>query len=256
VLKPQPHHPRLSRVEAQQLLDAVKFRHTQPGSFVLNVSCPVQALDAQPALLPDEPSEAPFVRRTTLLLFKTLQKLVDAIETDNLDAIKSDNICAAAPGLSSNLCEALTRLNDDTLQNSVEIGIKWAASIPRPQDIPAASIVRLQSDYFPKIEATRRKLRPKENHIEDRFMASVEQLNGEMGQDGRRFGEVVLALFSTTGEVVSARANLTAEQYALADKAHMTEKAFVQVAGKLHPGRRLRQLSDITAFSAVPPTGK
>ena len=33
----------------------------------------------------------------------------------------------------------------------------------------------------------------------------------------------------------SARANLSADQYAKADKAHMTDGAYVKVAGKLHP---------------------
>jgi hypothetical protein len=67
VLKPQAHHPRLVRAEAQQLLEASRFRHTEEGSFVLKVSCPVNALDVQAPLLPDE-TEAPFVRRATLAL--------------------------------------------------------------------------------------------------------------------------------------------------------------------------------------------
>ena len=77
VLKPQAHHPRLSRVEAQRFLDITRFRHTQPGSFVLNVSCPVQGMDVQGPLWPDE-MEAPFVRRATLMLQSSLVKLVSA----------------------------------------------------------------------------------------------------------------------------------------------------------------------------------
>ena len=251
VLKPQAHHPRLSRTEAQQFLETAKFRHTQPGSFVLNVSCPVQGLDVQAPLLPDE-AEAPFVRRTTATLRKALGELVTAIETDSLDTFVEATKNGANPIVSSNLCEALTRFEDSSLKNSVEIGITWAAAIPKPANEGRISIIRIQHDYFPRIEEVRRELRSKEQHLEDVFPATVERLDGEMGDDGKRSGEVILRLLLPDGdELVRARANLTTDQYELADKAHMTDGAFVKVAGKLHPGRQPRQLSNIKSFELM-----
>lgn len=251
VLKPQAHHPRLSRTEAQQFLETAKFRHTQPGSFVLNVSCPVQGLDVQAPLLPDE-VDAPFVRRTTATLRKALGELVTAIETDSLDTFVEATKNGANPVVSSNLCEALTRFEDSSLKNSVEIGITWAAAIPKPANEGRVSIIRIQHDYFPRIEEVRRELRSKEQHLEDVFPATVERLDGEMGPDGKRAGEVILRLLTADGdELVRARANLTAEQCEQADKAHMKEGAFVKVSGKLHPGRQPRQLSDIKSFELM-----
>lgn len=251
VLKPQAHHPRLSRTEAQQFLETAKFRHTQPGSFVLNVSCPVQGLDVQAPLLPDE-ADAPFVRRTTATLRKALGELVTAIETDSLDTFVDATRKGANPVVSSNLCEALTRFEDSSLKNSVEIGITWAAAIPRPANEGRVSIIRIQHDYFPRIEEVRRELRSREQHLEDVFPATVERLDGEMGPDGKRAGEVILRLLTADGdELVRARANLTAEQYEQADKAHMKDGAFVKVSGKLHPGRQPRQLSDIKSFELM-----
>lgn len=251
VLKPQAHHPRLSRTEAQQFLETAKFRHTQPGSFVLNVSCPVQGLDVQAPLLPDE-ADAPFVRRTTATLRKALGELVTAIETDSLDTFVEATKNGANPIVSSNLCEALTRFEDSSLKNSVEIGITWAVAIPKPANEGRISIIRIQHDYFPRIEEVRRELRSKEQHLEDVFPATVERLDGEMGDDGKRSGEVILRLLTPDGdELVRARANLTTDQYELADKAHMTDRAFVKVAGKLHPGRQPRQLSNIKSFELM-----
>jgi hypothetical protein len=251
VLKPQAHHPRLSRTEAQQFLETAKFRHTQPGSFVLNVSCPVQGLDVQAPLLPDE-ADAPFVRRTTATLRKALGELVTAIETDSLDTFVEATKNGANPIVSSNLCEALTRFEDSSLKNSVEIGITWAAAIPKPANEGRISIIRIQHDYFPRIEEVRRELRSKEQHLEDVFPATVERLDGEMGDNGKRSGEVILRLLTPDGdELVRARANLTTDQYELADKAHMTDGAFVKVAGKLHPGRQPRQLSNIKSFELM-----
>ena len=250
VLKPQAHHPRLGRVEAQQLLETAKFRHTQAGSFVLNVSCPVQGLDVQAPLLPDE-TNAPFVRRTTVALRKALRELVTAIETDSLDAFIESTKHAASPVVSSNLCEALTRFEDSSLKNSVEIGITWAASIPKPANEDRVSVVRVQYDYFSRIEEVRRELRAEEQHLEDVFPGTVERLDGEMGPDGKRSGEIILSLLTSDGEQVRASANLNAADYEKADEAHMTDGAFVKVTGKLHPGRQPRQLSDIKSFELM-----
>ena len=250
VLKPKTHHPRLSRTEAQQFLETARFRHTQPGSFVLNVSCPVQAMDVQAPLLPDE-FEAPFVRRATLILQRSLRKLVSAIETDSLDDLVESLKKSETPLISSNFCEALTRFEDTSLKNSVDIGITWAASIPRPDDEPENSVVRVQHDYFSRIEEVRRELRSNEKHMEDIFIGTVERLDGEMGDDGCRSGEVILSLLLPEGEQVRARTNLNAEQYAKADEAHMTDGTYVKVAGKLHPGRQPRQLSELRAFDLI-----
>jgi hypothetical protein len=250
VLKPQAHHPRLSRTEAQQFLETSKFRHTEPGSFILNVSCPVHGLDVQTPLLPDE-DNAPFVRRAIVALRKALGALVTAIETDSLEALVAEAKKEANPMVSSNICEALTRFEDPSLKNAVEIGITWAASIPKPQHEGRVSIIRIQNDYFPRIEEVRRELRFNEKHLEDVFPGTVERLDGEMGQDGKRSGEVILSLLTPDGEQVRARANLDAAQYEQADKAHMQDGAFVKVAGKLHPGRQPRLLSDIKSFELM-----
>lgn len=250
VLKPQAHHPRLSRTEAQQLLETAKFRHTEAGSFVLNVSCPVQGLDVQTSLLPDE-GQTPFVRRTTLTLFRSLRELITSIETDSLDELIARAKIDGGAVVSSNLCEAITRLEDETLRNSIEIGISWAACMPRPGDEPRISVVRIQHDYFARIEEVRRKLRSNEQHLEDVFPGTVERLDGEMGLDGKRSGEVILSILTPDGEQVRVRANLDAQQYEKADRAHMTEGAYVKVVGKLHPGRQPRQLSDIASFDLM-----
>jgi hypothetical protein len=250
VLKPQLHHPRLSRVEAQQFLDTARFRHTQAGSFVLNVSCPVRAMDVQSALLPEE-TDAPFVRRATVALRKGVGQLVTAIETDSLDDFIDSVRKAPSPVVSSNLCEALTHFEDSSLKSSVEIGITWAALLPRPVDEGYVSVVRVQHDYFPRIEEVRRELRATDAHLEDVFPGTVERLDGEMGTDGRRSGEVILSLLTADGEQVRARASLDADQYEQADKAHMTDGTFVKVKGKLHPGRQPRHLSDIQSFELL-----
>lgn len=252
VVNPQIHHPRLNRTEAQLLVDKSEFRHTEYGSFVLRVSCPVDALDVQGELLGEEIS-APFVRRAMLTVTRSVERLVSSVEEDTLDKLVEELVEERAdeigPVISSNLCEALGRFNDERLNNALEISVSWAASKPLREASSVARLIRIQPDYFPRIEEVGRALRSPEKDREDIFIGTVESLNGEIDLDGRRSGEVILALLMLDErELVRARTNLTADQYRDADKAHMTSGTYVRVIGKLHPGRQPRRLTDITRF--------
>ena len=65
VLVPQPYHPRMSRVEAEDFLSRCRLGQTDRGSFVLTVACPL-VLKAD--LL--DPNGEPFTRRVTSLLMQ------------------------------------------------------------------------------------------------------------------------------------------------------------------------------------------
>jgi hypothetical protein len=252
VMRPRPHHPRLTLTEALQLIEKARFGHTEPGSFVLRVSCPIHALDAQGSLALDD-SGLPFVRRVTLALRRGMAQLIDAIEADTLDSLVAALQQEPAPLLSSNLCEALTQFYDESLENSLDVAFEWSAVEPVAERDILKKPLRFQRDYFGRIEEVRRELRSSEGHAKDTFIGTVERLCGEMGEDGRRAGEVILALLLQEGESVRARVTLTADEYAKADQAHMTEGAYVQVSGKLQPGRQPRQMADITGFESILP---
>jgi hypothetical protein len=256
VLRPRPHHPRLAFTEAQQLIEKSRFGHTEPGSFVLLVSCPIQALDVQGALPMEDESDFPFVRRVTLTLKRGMEQLISAIEGDTLDSfieqIKKEN----APLISSNLCEALTQFHDETLNNSLDISFDWSVLERVPDKDKMVKPLRFQRDYFDRIEEVRRELRSHERHSVDTFVGTVERLNGEMGEDGHRAGEVILNLLLQDGESVRTRVTLSKEDYENADKAHMADGAYVQVRGKLQPGRQPRQMSDLSQFELILPKNR
>ena len=218
---------------------------------MLNVSCPVKAIDFQGSFLPSE-ADVPFVRRTTSSLNGALHRLINSIETDTLDELVADIKTDERPLISSNLCEALTYFEDSSLKNSIEIGITWAAVLPRPDNQNRLSLNRIQHDYFSRIEEVRREIRSSESHVEDVFPATVERLDGDIGPDGKRAGNVIMRLLTPdTDDLVRAKANLTWEQYEKADKAHMNDGIFVMLAGKLHPGRQPRELNDISLFELM-----
>lgn len=250
VLRPRPHHPRLSLSEANQLIEKSRFGQTERGSYVVRVSCPLNALEVQGSLELDD-SDAPFVRQVTLSLNQALQQLTSAIEADSIDSLVNSIRTSASPLVSSNLCEALSGMHDDQMDNSLDLTFDWSVLRHLPPQTRTQPIL-IQRDYFVRVEEIRRELRSVEREQQDTFIGTVERLDGEMGDDGRRSGVVVLAvLLAEEGESVRARAVLTPEQYAIADQAHMTNGAYVRVTGKLRPGRQPRQLADITDFSIV-----
>lgn len=250
VLRPRVHHPRLSLGEANQLIEKSRFGQTERGSYVVRVSCPLNALEAQGSLELDD-SDAPFVRQVTLSLNKALQQLASAIEADSIDGLIDSIRTSASPLVSSNLCEALSGMHDDYMDNSLDCAFDWSVLRHLPQETRTRPI-RIQRDYFARIEEIRRELRYVEREQQDTFIGTVERLDGEIGDDGRRSGVVVLAvLLAEEGESVRARTVLTPEQYAIADQAHMTNGAYIRVTGKLRPGRQPRQLTDISDFGIL-----
>lgn len=251
VLKPQAHHPRLSRIEAWQLLDASRFRHTEKGSFVIKVSSPINALEVQGNLFEEN---IPFVRQTTLVINKGLRKLVTAIQADTLtqlvDKIKSGDV----KEISSNLCKAITNFKEEHNNFDLFVDFNWARELPIPEDIKINNTIKVQKDYFNMIDDVRRELRSSEQQKkrEDVFMASVEHLAGEIDDNNSRSGDVILNLYQED-EIIKAKTILDAKQYIKADEAHMTAGAYIRVKGKLHPGNQPRNLTDVSLFELIMP---
>jgi hypothetical protein len=256
VLRPRVRHPKLTLQEATQLINKARFGHTEPGSYVLRIACPIDAIDAQ-GLLPTAESEtAPFVRRVTSTLQRSLFRLTSAIEADRLDALIDEQKAAEAPLLSSNFCEAVQAMHDDLIDNSLDVGFDWSALHP-VQDATLRCRVRIQRDYFRRIEAVGRELRADEQHEDGPFIGTVERLAGDLDKDGRRSGEVILLLLlPDEDEMVSAKLTLSPADYAKADQAHMSKGAYVRIMGVLRPGRQPRQLTDVTSFEVMGVAGR
>jgi hypothetical protein len=249
VLKPQTHHPRLSRAEAQELVDKSRFRHTEKGSFVIKVSTPVRAVDILGNLYENN---IPFVRQATLSINSALTQLIAAIQNDTLQYLIDELKSTANPEISSNLCKAIVNFNEEYNNFDLFVNFKWANTLPI-QNIVGINTIKIQRDYFSRIDEVRRELRiAEEENIEEVFMASVEHLSGDIGADGRRAGEVILNLYKEN-EIIRARTNLTSAQYADADKSHMIQDSYIKIKGKLRPGNQPRMLADISVFELIMP---
>jgi len=148
------------------------------------------------------------------------------------------------------LCKGLLEMKGERPTGDVEISVQWASSSELP--IPhVPDLVRIPHDYFRHIETAHRLLRP-ERETDDvaRLVGTVETLNGDVGTDGRRAGEVVLAILppNDAEELVRARVELDADDYAKAAEAHTRGTVYVRLKGRLKRGARISRIEDVRDF--------
>lgn len=251
VVNPVLYHKRLSRIEATELLKKTRFRHTQEGSFIIKVSCPVELESSPKVSLFNEEIEKPISRKAFELINIASYKILKTIEEDTLDELFENQKKSKTPFISYNLCDSLAELFDDDRELPIELSFSWSKAytnkLPPPKNIPS---IKFPYSFKPKIIELKNYFAPERKETIDTFWGSVESLNGDEGENGRRAGEVILALLIES-EIVKARLNLNTNQYEVAYKAHGVIGGLVKVKGKLHPGQRIRTLDDIELFEQV-----
>ena len=100
VVNPITYHPRMSRTEAQQLLNACHLGQTERESYSVSVSCPLRAVEQDQALLP---GYEPFTRQAVVMLMRSLSRMIVAIEADTIPSVF--HAAPEEPVISANLCD-------------------------------------------------------------------------------------------------------------------------------------------------------
>lgn len=251
VIMPQVYHPRMNRSEAKKMIEFSRFRHTEPGSFILNISCPLHALDdivIDQLEIEGLENNDPFVRKAMILMHSSIARLIDAIEKDSIYNLIDNEKQNKRPSLSYNLCEAISSFYCQGIGNDLEYKSHW--SILRPNnDKSLNESCLIQSEYFPIIEEVARELKPKDEEIEGIFYGTVEELSGVIGENGKRAGDVLLHILTSKGNPIKVRANLNVDAYEKADEAHMAaHDAYIKIKGRLLPGKQPQRMIDISYF--------
>lgn len=242
VVNPAAHHPRMSRVEAQQLLGACNLGQTERESYSVSVSCPLRAVEQDQALLP---GAEPFTRRTVTLLIKSLARVVDSIEADAVPNVFVDT--PGEPLVSANLCDALLQMQPQQAQSHLDVKVSWATTLP-PKE-PLRDIVRIRYEYFPIIDDIAKKLRPALEPAASLFVGYIDTLSGEPGEDGRIVGEATVSVLHEE-QAQLVRVTLSAEEWPTAHAA-LGDHGIVRFKGILHRGTRVHHITELSEFSRV-----
>jgi hypothetical protein len=239
-------YPRMSLTDAEQFMKECRLGQTERGSFVLNVACPLNAV-LEPANGIPLFDRTPFTRRVTILLMRSLHRLAFHLDRGDVDALLER--VEDEPLLSANLCDGLLDLKPDGDDAFVSISATWSSELPpHEKDIPAQ--VQLRRDIFPLIETVAARLRPEVKPARQRFVGFVETLNGRPNNDNQQEGQVFLRIILPEDDLVRARAELTAEEYALADRAHMRNLPFT-LEGVLRQVGRTFRIDEVADFEII-----
>ncbi|MEM7181522.1 MAG: hypothetical protein AAF518_11460 [Spirochaetota bacterium] len=249
VVQPQLNHSRLSRTEAVEYLNQTKFHHTEKGSFALRVSTPVKSIEEVSQSNHTEATTLPFVRRTNILINQSLSALVYAIRSDSLEHFTLEQKESETPIVSSNLCKAILNFYDAEEYN-LTLSFNWAGSVMLSQDLSLAKDIRIERDYYSRIEDLRSEFTKIEKSKEGTFVCSVEKLMGEIGSNNQRHGEVILNLYHED-EVIKAKVYLDTEQYLIANHSHMSSDKYIKIKGILKPGKQPRKFTEISDFTLI-----
>jgi len=253
VIHPVTYHPRMTRSEAESLLAACRAGQTEFGSYVIKVICPLYAVPETLDLY------EPFTRRVVRHLMKTTAELVDSIEQTSIETYIDAQ--KERPRLSANLCEALLRMQtrDDEQPRERDAGhlellTAWASDphVPPPTPTQVPSRVVIKAEYLPEIERAASLLRPAAMRTrEELFIGTVETLDGTVGADGRRSGDVTFSLLLRDSESIRARATLSSEDYDVALQAHQGGIAYVRLNGVLRRGPRINRITSLRSLELL-----
>ncbi|GAB1443800.1 hypothetical protein MASR2M39_26430 [Ignavibacteriales bacterium] len=254
IINPALFHPRLYRNESNELLKKARFRHTEEGSFILNISYPLSADEFTSENLFGEEEIKPFGRSVFELINSTSYSLTNAITSNKLDELLEKQQQSSSPELSYNLCDALSNFFPSVTEVPFEMRFRYSPNFnKRLKSIPSKllpSSVKFHYEYKAKIDEFKQRLYPEKAPSSDTFVGTVESLNGNEGKDGRREGEVMLALL-VDSEIVNAKVLLNADEYEVAYKAHIKKSGYVGVKGVLSLGRRQHTLKEISDFKEI-----
>ncbi len=252
VVNPVLYHKRIAKVEALELIKKTRFRHTEEGSFILKISCPIK-LEAAPTanLFDHDNTSIPNSRKAFELINQGASKLVKTIEEDNFIELFEEQKSIEKPIISYNFCDSIVSLFDDERELPFELMFQWSRAyrtkLPPPQ-VP--EIVKFPYSFKSKLDELKNYFKPEKKETFDTFFGTVESLNGDEGNDGRRFGEVILALIIDS-EIVNAKVNLNSDLYQVAYKAHGQGGGLVKIKGRLLPGNRIRNLDEVISFEGI-----
>lgn len=253
VVSPKLYHPKMIRTEPLELIKKTRFRHTEEGSFILKVSCPVE-LESNPnvSLFEDMPNYvSPLSRKSFEIINNSAIRIINSIEGDSLTQLYEEESQSQSPQISYNLCDAIANIFDEERELPFEFIFDWSRAnlkkIPTPQ---TPNRVQFPFEYKQRIDYLKNFFKPQPKELTDVFLGTVEELQGDEGEGNKRSGYVILSLLIET-ELVKARANLNQEQYDLSIKAHKEVGTYVMIEGKLKPGKRLRNFENVKSFKIV-----
>lgn len=248
VVKPEKFHARMSNPTADAYVRSCRMGQTERGSFVVPCICPVEPASQLPVVDDNEElvEEVPaFGRKVTQQIMKSVAQINQFIQADEVNRLVEPK-----PGdmvISGNFFESLMAFPVEQEAASLYIAAEWDRSIEQPE---APLITEVRYDMFSAIDNVARQLRPTKISQEDKFIARVVSLRGELNPEEQMEGDVVLLLLHLETSF-KAKVWLKPPDYSIACDAHKLNQ-YVEIVGKLSRFRKNNQFEDYKSFKVLP----
>ena len=219
----KPYYPSRKPQDAERFMNSVRFGKTEQGSFVLTLLAPVAPnLSTQGTLL-DIPEETPYEKMVIPTLDSGLKALNQAAIQTSEDCEVRHFVEAAAQGVTTNLCDAITNLYEKLTPDFIEVSIVFSANRNTPLPISKVSI---DSGYIPIIKSASEQIKRNSPEPEQTVRGFITHLGSP---DPQESGEV------TIQDVISPKPRkivvwLTGDEYKRAGEAHFETKP-VEIVG-------------------------
>lgn len=232
------HYPSRKPQDAERFMNSVRFGKTEQGSFVLTLLAPVTPdLSIQDTLL-DIPEEPPYERMVIPTLDSGLKALNQAAMRTSEDNELKHFTDAAAQGVTTNLCDAITNLYEKLTPDFIEVSIAFSGN--RKQALPLSK-TSIDSGYIPIIKEAASKIKAFQLETEpDQLIRGL--VTHLASAEPSESGEVIIA------DVMSVKPRritvwLSGEEYRLAGQAHY-DKQLVELSGRVERRGKSLRLQD------------
>jgi hypothetical protein len=251
-LDPKAYYPRQHLVNAERFMERCRFGQTKKGSYVMTVTCPLNAPPFLPKLDPPTLFTPAFTRRVTHRLISSVRSIVVAAKNDQIDAVS--RVDDPSSMLSSNLCEAFLELTPQLPGAQLEVGVRWAKKQPLENESEPPTVLSLNSHHIPFIEAVATRL--KASVLPDSkqsFSGRIDTLDGRAGASGEMEGPVYSRMMDENGDTRKLRIDLNATDYQLAIDAHKRNQLVIIRGIIRRTGEGSLRLDQYQDFQVVTP---
>jgi hypothetical protein len=243
---PQRYYRRIDNKISTDIYSRSVFNHTQRGSFIMSISCPILAKGEQLGFGLDF-DKSTKSRQAFVSIYRGMEHLVRAVSEEKVNKFSDEVLNSTSPVVSSNFCEAVASIISKDSSEGMSVAFCWSPYIALPKDLGGSLqfFPSMADDIYRIAEA----LRPEEESLDDSFIGTVEALRGDVTSTGERAGAVEFLLFLKDGSTIRANAFLNIDQYRIADRAHIGGAKYIVIAGKLNPHPRVWVFESVRSFA-------
>ncbi len=237
VIQPELYHKRLASAEIDEMLKTASFGQTERGSFIVNIFMPIGNAECNNIF-----------RQSLEHLMRSLNRAVQISGGSDADRFIQENQ-NSADMISANLLTAIenARINENS---DLEFSVTWAPMLKVAEGTPnQVYIAKTHSACFKRWAHAFSPQKKTETSRE--FVGIVNKLNGsQLDAQNRRFGEVEIMLFQDE-QNIRVRAQLDADDYAIANDSHMKNRYVVFNASLSSKGDKA-SLEEVENFRIIP----